>query len=560
MDSTGVSSPESFRKTLDWIWQEYERLESENRTLKASSSNGQPTVDALRATSTVTVDSALDEICAPGYFLSPCPPPGRTSPEEERKRADSSPSVAEIAEIPGAVERAAPPCPYEAEAARKERLEALDVQQPSLFHNLDELKYCVKGYLKEKPVYRVESFYKTTGIFQFVARHRWFDTGTFVIIGLNALWIAVDTDHNKADMLLDAHPVFMTAEQLFCFFFTGELLVRFFAFEKKYNCLKDLWFVFDLFLVTMMILETWVLIIVMAATVRSSGGSGIGTVGVLKLAKMLRVVRMLRVARLMRSMPEFFILVKAISSASRAVFFTCAFLFVILYVYGIAFTLILRDTTVGDEMFSSVSVSIQTLFFQVVMGDGIADTMAAVLLESMLASVALGTCILIGSITLMNTLIGVLCEAIGAVAEKERMSIQISIVEATLRQILEEGDTDHDGSISKDEFATLIGSKTAVLALEDIGIDVVGLAETSDYFFEEHLECGASEFSKRLSFEDFMQLLLQLRGSNKATLKDMVDLRKHMHKIIRTMDKLSSDVRNLQGSQMRLPHGKTRPS
>jgi len=280
----------------------------------------------------------------------------------------------------------------------------------------------------------------------------------------------------------------------------------------------------------------------MAATAGSSGGgSGLGSASVLKLAKMLRVVRMLRVARLMRSCPEFFILMKAISSASRATFFTCSFLFVILYVYSIAFTLILRDTDVGAELFSSVSVSMQTLFFQVTMGDGITDVTQAIIDESMLALIVLGSVILIATITLMNTLIGVLCEAITAVAEHERMAIQISLVDATLREILEEGDTDHDGSISKDEFIQVVNSRTAVLALEDIGIDVVGLAETADYFFEEHNELG-SDFSKRLLFDDFMQLLLQLRGSNKATVKDVVDLRKHMHKMLRNIDDIGCIV------------------
>lgn len=273
----------------------------------------------------------------------------------------------------------------------------------------------------------------------------------------------------------------------------------------------------------------------------------------LKLAKMLRVVRMLRVARLMRSCPEFFILMKAISSASRATFFTIAFLFVILYVYAIAFTLILKDTEVGTELFPSVSVSMQTLFFQVTMGDGITDVTQKVLDESLIAMFALGTVILIATITLMNTLIGVLCEAITSVAEHERMAIQISIVDATLRQILEEGDTDHDGSISKDEFVQIVQSRTAVLALEDIGIDVVGLAETADFFFEEHTELG-SDYSKRLLFDDFMQLLLQLRGSNKATVKDVVDLRKHMHKMLRNIDDIGCIVATMAEGMKPVKH------
>ena len=46
--------------------------------------------------------------------------------------------------------------------------------------------------------------------------------------------------------------------------------------------------------------------------------------------------------------------------------------------------------------------------------------------------VALFSAILIASITVMNILIGVLVEAISAVAEKERTSMQIAVVESVL--------------------------------------------------------------------------------------------------------------------------------
>mmetsp|Transcript_99284 Transcript_99284/g.171030 ORF Transcript_99284/g.171030 Transcript_99284/m.171030 type:complete len:138 (+) Transcript_99284:49-462(+) len=50
-----------------------------------------------------------------------------------------------------------------------------------------------------------------------------------------------------------------------------------------------------------------------------------------------------------------------------------------------------------------------------------------------------------------------------------------------------------------------------------MGVDVVGLVDFADIIFENDIE---------LSFADFMELVLQLRGSNNCTVKDMVDLRK----------------------------------
>eukprot|EP00971_Amphidinium_carterae_P155775 3088848-Amphidinium_carterae.1 len=53
------------------------------------------------------------------------------------------------------------------------------------------------------------------------------------IIALNAIWIAVDTDYNQAEILLEAHPVFQIAEHFFCAFFVFEWLARFMSFRYK---------------------------------------------------------------------------------------------------------------------------------------------------------------------------------------------------------------------------------------------------------------------------------------------------------------------------------------
>lgn len=79
-----------------------------------------------------------------------------------------------------------------------------------------------------------------------------------VVIVVYALYMSIDMDLNTADIITETHPVFIVCEQLFCFYFFFELVIRFAAFEKKCNCLKDAWFVFDLALVVMMVAETWV--------------------------------------------------------------------------------------------------------------------------------------------------------------------------------------------------------------------------------------------------------------------------------------------------------------
>jgi len=62
----------------------------------------------------------------------------------------------------------------------------------------------------------------------------------------------------------------------------------------------------------------------------------------------------------------------------------------------------------------------------------------------------------------------------------------------------------------------------AVRCLQDVGVDVVGLVDFADFIFEAD---GVAEEAE-LEFHEFMNVVLQLRGSNTATVKDIVDLRK----------------------------------
>merc|ERR1719359_2587454 len=114
----------------------------------------------------------------------------------------------------------------------------------TVFADAEAMKKQARQKLIQKS-YNVFDYYHTTGCAQRIARSAIFENVTLLIVIFNALWISVDADHNKADVLIDAHPVFQVAENSFCLFFTWELLTRFAAFRQKRNCLRDSWFVFD---------------------------------------------------------------------------------------------------------------------------------------------------------------------------------------------------------------------------------------------------------------------------------------------------------------------------
>jgi len=427
----------------------------------------------------------------------------------------------------------------------KMRLAIRDSVTP-MFPNQGDMKSIVKTHLAAQTKrYRVEHMYKEEGFCQSIARSPWFENATLAVIVLNSIWIAIDTDYNKAEVLIDAHPVFMVFEQAFCFFFTGELLIRFLSFKKKCECFRDSWFVFDLTLVTLMIVESWVMVMfTFVLSFSRSGERKVSNVSILRMAKLLRIMRMLRISRLLRTMPEFFILLKALSAAFRAVFFTLMFLVIILYVFGICFTTVLKGSKVGEAYFYNVPISMQRLFFQVALFDEVINLVLELTEEKeWMALVLLYVLCILGGITIMNMLIGVLCEAVTAVADSERTTLHVARVQTTLQRIMADDiDDDHDGLISKEEFAKMMKSPEAVRLLGDIGVDVVGLVDIADTIFADVTVHGQiQQYDKKLEFVEFMEVLLQLRGSNKATVKDIVELRKELHISCRKIDKLTNN-------------------
>ena len=65
-----------------------------------------------------------------------------------------------------------------------------------------------------------------------VVRHPYFERMSLAMIYLNAVWIAIDIEFNKADMVLQAESPFLIMEIVFTLYFSGELFVRFMSYEN----------------------------------------------------------------------------------------------------------------------------------------------------------------------------------------------------------------------------------------------------------------------------------------------------------------------------------------
>eukprot|EP00930_Biecheleria_cincta_P042744 TRINITY_DN29412_c0_g1_i1.p1 TRINITY_DN29412_c0_g1~~TRINITY_DN29412_c0_g1_i1.p1 ORF type:complete len:783 (+),score=183.02 TRINITY_DN29412_c0_g1_i1:210-2351(+) len=372
------------------------------------------------------------------------------------------------------------------------------------------------------------SQYKTKGIAQKIVRSTTFATVSIFLIFTNAIWIGIDTSYNYADTLYYADVPFIIIEQFFCSFFVFEIVVRFVAFRRACSALLDAWWLFDFILVCIMVLETWILFTVTAMLDRRTGE--VFDTSILRMLRLIRLTRVARIARLLRLFPEVMVLLKALMVAARSVFFTVLLLAVIVYVFAIAFVQLSNGTTLGSKYFTddnnlpSISAGMFSLVVHGCLYSNLSDFAVMCFKEHVLFGMALVLFLVVGPWTVMNMLVGVLVQVVDIVAAAEEDMATRRLVIDQLMEAMVQLDENGDEMLSQDEFTGLLQMPDVISVFNEADIDVVALAKDPDIVF-----AGEQE----LSFKDFFAEVLLLRGSNTATVKDIVQLRKQLHKELR---------------------------
>jgi len=454
------------------------------------------------------------------------------------------------------------PCGNQNGAILESRTSQLEAPAAGLFNYTDTeaIKRGVREALLRPDTYTVEAFYKDSGPWQHVARHKIFENMTLAVIAFNAVWIAVDTDWNKEANLTSASTLFQIVEHMFCVYFSGELIIRFMAFRRKLDSMKDRWFVFDSLLVTFMVLETWVLTIVGALT-GNGGESPLGGTAILRLFRLLRLSRLMR---MLRSLPELMILIKGMITAMKSVLYVMCLLVIILYVFGIAFTQLAVDTVViRDRYFQNVLLSMYSLLIYGTFLDDLSQFCDDIRAESIPCLVLVFAFICLSSLTVMNMLIGVLCEVVSAVATTEKEMILTQTVSDKMLGVVQSLDTNSNGMVSLSEFRKILEIPQALQALQDVGVDPAGVVDFAEMMF---FEDSDPDKPVELPFDTFMEMILDLRCSNTATVKDIkymwrqinpkvanltkdiTDLRGRTDKMQNTMDQVLHEVKRLSST------------
>lgn len=363
-----------------------------------------------------------------------------------------------------------------------------------------------------EPSYIATEHYHKTGWAQHIARSYWFEHTTMLVILLNSVWLGIDSTINRQALLIAADPSIIVIENLLCLAFTVEIIIRFLAFKSKIQAFKDFWFVFDFLLAFFMVLETWVIALVVMLT---GGEFLLINTSVLRMMRLLRLTRVARIARLLRFLPEVMILVRAIGAATRSVVLTVLLGLMIVYVFAIAFTQVAVDTDAGKEYFHTLPAAMFSLVFYGCFNNNMVEMARLCFQDDLVVSFLFAGFLLIAPLTVMNLLLGVLVEVVRVVATAEQEGRVVRNLKEELHYAKEAMGADDD-TISQEEFIQLLQNDQAIDVLQDVGVDLVALVKDPNIIFDGE---------PYMAFQDFLDEILLLRGSNSATVKDLTVLK-----------------------------------
>ncbi|CAK9041206.1 unnamed protein product [Durusdinium trenchii] len=159
-------------------------------------------------------------------------------------------------------------------------------------------------------------------------------------------------------------------------------------------------------------------------------------------------------------------------------------------VFAIAFTQVAVDTDAGKEYFHTLPAAMFSLVFYGCFNNNMVEMARLCFQDDLVVSFLFAGFLLIAPLTVMNLLLGVLVEVVRVVATAEQEGRVVPDAETCA----------HHGRMALD-----------LLYENEVGVDLVALVKDPNIIFDGE---------PYMAFQDFLDEILLLRGSNSATVKD----------------------------------------
>jgi len=269
---------------------------------------------------------------------------------------------------------------------------------------------------------------------------------------------------------------------------------------------------------------------------------------------------------LMKFVPEMAKLVKGMIKAARSVIFILIFLVLVMYVFAIIFTGTFSDRDVypltpycsferrsgqnetedcledgdfgelGQDLFATMGDSFMSLFTRGVLGDNLDETVQAIMDQSLLLMWVFFVFLIITFATLLNMLIGVVCEVISDAAAEEEEQESADLLKNTITDAFQEIDANDDGLVCETEWMRISENPKVRETMEGLGIEPERMEERLEQMSlmlfadpeeglvqapEEEAEDADQEDRSGLTVEQLIERLNDMRPDQDANALDL---------------------------------------
>jgi len=377
-----------------------------------------------------------------------------------------------------------------------------------------------------------------------IARSGWFSLLSGIFIALNVAWLGIDAEHSDATSARSAWLI--VGDNIFCMWFSCELIINIFAHSQILNAFKDPWYMLDLVLVFLYIFEVWIVSAYVAMT-ETPENPNVNHVAILRGIRVLRITRLGRITRLLRMVPGALAVAKGFIKAVQAVWFTFAVILFTTYLFGVSL-LIQTSGEPLEETFPNLSTAMWRLFLHGALLDDVVSIMDTMVVESYTVTGTFTVYIVVCNMTLLNMLIGLMADVISKVADTDKDEEAAMDLKARVEDILECHDQDDCRLLYWTDFDVLAVSAALQTCLAEHEIDLGLLKSLKGLIYREHgylpdrevrgpyddyddedrqpTQLGEDELKKRvINFPAFVETVLRLRSSNSASVRDIIELR-----------------------------------